>query len=90
MTHDINIANWYAASPFKQVLTREGRYRGNKKPDHLAALIEYENAVTATSEADWLGASKTGHQHDGTCSVFCEKGEFELKLLGHNLFSYSS
>ena len=90
MTHDINITHWYAGSSFKQVIARERHFNDNRQPDQITAMIECENGVTATLEADWLGAGDAGLQHDDTCSLLLENGELNLNLPGQDFILRSN
>ena len=88
-SHDINIANWYAGTPFKRIVAMEGRYRGEPMADAMSILVEYENGVTATLESGWLIPNDAGYDADDRVSVACAQGSFELRIPGNDFYQYS-
>jgi len=88
LSHDFNLASWYAGSPFVRVISLEGRYRGEETPDTVSVLVEYENGATGCFEGGWAIPDQAGYDADDRCSVACENGAFELRTPGVDFYQY--
>jgi UDP-N-acetylglucosamine 3-dehydrogenase len=54
MTHDIDLALWYAKSRVKTVYAKQMSVLGHKVPDACLAIITFKNGVIASLEINWL------------------------------------
>ena len=87
LSHDADLANWYAGVPFRRVLALEGRFSGMKVPDALHVLVEYENGVTAILEGGWL-LPEGGCAENDVASVVTDREAWELSLPGGELLRF--
>ncbi len=72
MSHDLNLALWFAQSEVERIYAREIYGSSDKRPDACLATITFKNGIVSFFETNWLipsGAPRNHWKYGGTMDI---------------------
>lgn len=98
--HDVDLAVYLAGGPARRVVAQQSAAAGSAAPSVVAALVEFDNGVSATIESAWsvpdcgpqtlAGALALDGTIAGECEVIAEFGTLRQRLVSDALVEWGA